>query len=742
MKKTLAVSLSSLLVLLRPLGAAAQVLRSAVPARVPAGSAVSVVPAAAPTAPASLAPLSLAPTRLAADAAPSAPRALAAAVSAAVVAQPAAAAARAVPSASAVVEPALSASWTDKAVGAAPRRPPAAAALAKLGESAALRNPGGSAKLSSRLAALFDGRRGAAYAPEGGAVNAAAEAAGSPNLPASSPAERLTLEALASDAAAGLAAAARGAFAGLPEDRFYPGLPEARRFRAQSDLTVSLDASEPGGVRLTWDAAEGHAYPALSPAFRAEPGLRAFLRGLLERLPEAVSLRGVKASIKAARLEGAGALKGAHQDADTDFTAMWMVSRANASRSEVRLYADAEGLATAGVYDLEPGEVLLFDNKALWHETARPAAVEAGLPVEREMIVLQLSALAPAVEAAPAVNAPAAGLGTWAKAGLALGAAGLGYAALYALVGPTLMGTALWVWGGFIAFVGALLALDLGVFHKESKEASAREALAWTGVWFALAMAFDVGVGFTRGLPAAMEFLSGYLIEQVLSVDNLFVFISVFASFRVPQAFQRKVLFWGILGAAGLRLGMILGGGALLETFHSMTYVFGAILLWAAVKMAFAKDEGADPSKGLVFRLARRLLPIAEDYDGDRFTTRQAGRLLVTPLLVVLLIVEATDLVFALDSVPAIFAVTRDPFIAFTSNLFAVLGLRSLFFALAGMLDKFHRLKAGLAVVLAFVALKMLLAHVFAVPVLASLAVIVGVLAAAMAASVIWPKKP
>jgi tellurite resistance protein TerC len=293
------------------------------------------------------------------------------------------------------------------------------------------------------------------------------------------------------------------------------------------------------------------------------------------------------------------------------------------------------------------------------------------------------------------------------------------------------------LWVGFIVFVLAMLALDLGVFHRKSHVVGTREALIWSGVWVGLALLFNVGVWQWFGGQRGLEFLTGYLIEKSLSIDNIFVFIVIFSALGVPALYQHRVLFWGILSALVMRALMIFGGTALLSRFHWLIYVFGAFLVFTGIKLFFQRNQTMNPQDGAVLRLAKRLLPSTDKYDGDRFFTVENGRRVATPLFMALLLVEATDVVFAVDSIPAIFAVTNDPFIVFTSNIFAILGLRSLFFLLAGVVEKFRYLKVGLSVVLVFVGLKMALVDVYKVPPLVSLVFIAAVLTASVLAS-LW----
>jgi tellurite resistance protein TerC len=299
-------------------------------------------------------------------------------------------------------------------------------------------------------------------------------------------------------------------------------------------------------------------------------------------------------------------------------------------------------------------------------------------------------------------------------------------------------GPALWI--GFTTLVLALLALDLGVLHRRDHEVGVREALGWTAVWIGLALAFGTAVHVWYGAERALEFLAGFVIEKSLSIDNLFVFLVLFSSFSVPRELQHRVLFWGIVGALALRASLILAGTALLREFHGVAYVFGALLVLTGVKLLVDREGQVDPQRNPVFRLFRRVVPSVDEYHGRRFWVLHHGRRHATPLLLVLVAIEATDLVFALDSIPAIFAVTRDPFIVYTSNVFAMLGLRSLYFALAGMLGRFHALKTGLALVLTFAGGKMLFADLYEVPILLSLGVIGSLIGGSIAASLLWPK--
>ena len=301
----------------------------------------------------------------------------------------------------------------------------------------------------------------------------------------------------------------------------------------------------------------------------------------------------------------------------------------------------------------------------------------------------------------------------------------------------------IWLWIGFNAFILLMLALDLGVFHRKAHFVTIKESLTWTGIWVAMALTFNLGVAHYMGNEKALEFFTGYVIEKSLSVDNVFVIALLFSYFAVPLLYQHKVLFWGILGALVMRAAMIALGAKLITEFAWIIYIFGAFLIITGIKMIVKNEEEIHPERNPVVRMFKRFMPVTSDYRGDKFFIREKGLLMATPLFVVLLLVEFTDLIFAVDSIPAIFAVTKDPFIVYTSNVFAILGLRSLYFALSGVLDKFHYLKVGLGVVLSFVGVKMLLAHSpWKIDTLASLGVIVIILAASVVASLVWPKLP
>jgi tellurite resistance protein TerC len=289
---------------------------------------------------------------------------------------------------------------------------------------------------------------------------------------------------------------------------------------------------------------------------------------------------------------------------------------------------------------------------------------------------------------------------------------------------------------GFSAFVLAMLALDLGVFHRHVHAVRFKEALGWTGVWALLALGFGAGIWRLAGPQKAVEFYTGYLIELSLSADNVFVFVLIFKYFAVPPKFQHKVLFWGVLGALVMRVLMIGLGVTLLQRFSWILYLFGAFLVFTGLKMVLGKNEEMHPERNPLVRWFTRHVPLTPDFHEDKFLVRIHGQRLATPLLVVLVCVEVTDVIFAVDSIPAIFGITLDPFIIYTSNVFAILGLRSLYFVLAGLMDRFHYLRTGLGVVLGFVGIKMLLAHTaFKIDTLVALGVVIGILAVAVLAS-------
>ncbi|MDR7418608.1 MAG: TerC family protein [Armatimonadota bacterium] len=293
-----------------------------------------------------------------------------------------------------------------------------------------------------------------------------------------------------------------------------------------------------------------------------------------------------------------------------------------------------------------------------------------------------------------------------------------------------------WVpWAAFGVVVAGMLAIDLGVSHRRLQALSLREAAVWSAVWILLALVFNLGVYLVRGPEPALEFLTAYLIEKSLSVDNIFVFLMIFSYFAVPAAYQRRVLLWGILGALLMRAVFIAAGITLLHAFHWIIYVFGAVLIATGVKFLTKQDESVHPERNPVLRLIRRRVPLAPDFEGQRFFVVRDGRFIGTPLLVVLAVIESTDLVFAVDSIPAVLAISQDPFIVYTSNVFAILGLRALYFLLAGVMDLFYYLRHGLGAVLTFVGLKMVASSFYKIPTGLSLLVIMVVLAGAVVAS-------
>jgi len=297
------------------------------------------------------------------------------------------------------------------------------------------------------------------------------------------------------------------------------------------------------------------------------------------------------------------------------------------------------------------------------------------------------------------------------------------------------MDVGVWAWVGFLCLILLLLALDLFVFHREAHEVSFREATKFSIFWISLGLAFGVVVYFWLGAQAGGEYLAGYLIEKSLSVDNIFVFALIFTYFGVPQKYQHRVLFWGILGALVFRALFIAGGAALLERFHFTIYVFGAFLVLTGIRMALHRDEEVHPERNPVLKLFRRVVPMTAEYQGQKFTVLDAGKRVATPLMAVLVLIETSDILFAVDSIPAIFAVTDDPFIVFTSNAFAILGLRALYFMLAGMIHRFVYLKIGLAVVLVYVGFKMLISTVYKIPIWTSLTFIALAIAVSIVAS-------
>ena len=297
-------------------------------------------------------------------------------------------------------------------------------------------------------------------------------------------------------------------------------------------------------------------------------------------------------------------------------------------------------------------------------------------------------------------------------------------------------------WVAFNAFVIVMLSLDLGVFHRKAHTVSIKEALLWTAVWVTLALAFNTWVYFEMGWLKATEFFTGYVVEKSLSVDNLFIIAVLFTFFGVPAIYQHKILFWGIFGALVMRALMIAAGAALLTNFAWITYVFAGILFFTGIKMLVGTDEAIDFEKNITIRLLRKVMPLTKDFHGDKFFVKQGAKWAATPMFAVLICVEFTDLIFAVDSIPAIFAITQDTFIVYTSNVFAILGLRSLYFALSGILPYFHFLKYGLGVILCFVGAKMALAHTaWKLDSLVSLGVITGILAITILASILHRRR-
>jgi tellurite resistance protein TerC len=295
-----------------------------------------------------------------------------------------------------------------------------------------------------------------------------------------------------------------------------------------------------------------------------------------------------------------------------------------------------------------------------------------------------------------------------------------------------------YVWAGFIAFVFLLLAIDLGIFHRKSHEVKIKEALIWSAVWISLALIFNYGIYIFLGKEKALEFLTGYLIEKSLSVDNLFVFIMLFTFFNVQPKYQHKVLFWGILGALIMRAIFIFAGVALISKFHWIIYIFGAFLIFTGIKMLFHKNEEIVPDKNPMVRLFKKFFPVSEQMHGSKFFVKISSKTVATPLFIVLLVVEFTDLIFAVDSIPAILAISNDTFIIFTSNVFAILGLRALYFALAGITKYFHYLKYGLSAILVFVGIKMVIVGFYKIPIVFSLLTILGILLLSVLASLVF----
>ncbi len=299
----------------------------------------------------------------------------------------------------------------------------------------------------------------------------------------------------------------------------------------------------------------------------------------------------------------------------------------------------------------------------------------------------------------------------------------------------------LWVWVVFNAFVVGMLILDQVIFHRKPHGVTMKEALGWSAFWIALALLFNAGIFLFRGPKPALEFLTGYLIELSLSIDNLFVFMVIFSYFRVPAQYQHKVLFWGIVGAQVMRGVFIIAGVAMIHRFHWLVYVFGVFLIYTGIKMLVQKEGDIHPERNPIFLFIRRILPVTQDYEGDKFWLKKAASFAFTPLFIVLVVIDITDFVFALDSIPAILAITLDPFIVYTSNIFAILGLRTFYFVLARFLQLFHYLRFGLSFILTFVGVKMVLADIFKIPIGVALGVVILALFCSVGASILWPQK-
>jgi tellurite resistance protein TerC len=296
-------------------------------------------------------------------------------------------------------------------------------------------------------------------------------------------------------------------------------------------------------------------------------------------------------------------------------------------------------------------------------------------------------------------------------------------------------------WFGFAVFLVIMLAIDLGIFNKSSHEINYKEALLWSGVWISLALLFNVGIFHFMGKQKGLEFFTGYLLEYSLSVDNIFVFVLLLSYFNVPRKYQHKVLFWGIIGAIIMRAILISIGAALIIKFHWIVFIFGIFLVITGIKMAFSGDEKVKPDKNIIVKLFRKIFPVTDKYEKDKFFVKHKTGLVATPLIIVLIVIETSDLIFAFDSIPAILAITQDTFIVFTSNAFAILGLRSLYFALSGFIDKFKFLKYGLSIILIFIGVKMLISGVYEISIIISLSFIVFVLAVSVFLSMHVKKK-
>lgn len=297
-----------------------------------------------------------------------------------------------------------------------------------------------------------------------------------------------------------------------------------------------------------------------------------------------------------------------------------------------------------------------------------------------------------------------------------------------------------WIWIAFNLFVIVMLYIDLRVFNRDAHEISVKEALIWSAVWIGISLLFGVGIYLWQGSEAGLAFFTGYLIEKSLSVDNIFVFLMIFSYFGIAAKYQRRILTWGILGAIVLRAIFILAGVAILEAFHWMLYVFGAFLIFTAIRMVVQDEEAVDPTQNPIIKLVKRFIPVTDEFDGEKFFTEKAGQRVATPLFVALIMIEISDVIFAVDSIPAILAITTEPFLVYSSNILAILGLRALYFALAGVMDMFHYLQYGLAIILGFVGIKMLLSDIWHMPTALALGVIAVVLIGSVVASLIWPE--
>jgi tellurite resistance protein TerC len=301
--------------------------------------------------------------------------------------------------------------------------------------------------------------------------------------------------------------------------------------------------------------------------------------------------------------------------------------------------------------------------------------------------------------------------------------------------------TELLLWAGFIAFIIAMLVLDLKVFHRHHYDIKIKEALLWTVFWIAISLLFNLGIYFYMGSGYALEFLTGYLIEKSLSIDNIFVFILIFTYFKIQPRYQHKILFWGILGAIIMRAIFIFAGVAIIQRLHWSIYILGAFLVFIGIKMAFEKEKEIHPDENPVLKLFKKFFPIAQNYDGDKFFIKKAAKFVATPLFVVLIVIETTDIVFAVDSIPAILSITVHPFIVFTSNIFAILGLRALYFAISGVMKLFEYLHYGLSLILVFVGVKMIISKWYKIPIEWALATVGGILVISVALSIMFPPK-